>query len=980
MKKWAKFLILFLALSVLVGLLAVTVLAEGETTETGTPWQPTSSTAWAVFENEDAFINKAQPLYSSDSNTYNAGTVYGWVKSPAGTAFENADTSDLYVRLYKNVTLTGCKTTFIDSGKITFDLGGCTLSPNESIIPNSSNSVTVQVNFKNGTLNLGSDRYIRAYQRTTINFEDMENVRMKLINYVSGGSFYFKNSTVTCLDSKAFLLGVCAPETNPTISFVNSDLILNSNAFATTKDQLVVSNANNVSSAIFNIFANTASDSSNNYGWTIIFDKNSSITAPNMTGTPLFFAINQTVAKNNVGVFDGSMQAINAEGDPLAYSDANKPKIYFEDGFVFNDSKTIPTFEYYLNKTASKTDYELLTATGAADKCKIALATFERDSDGNITGYTPLEHDDYRFIKLDDGSSLATSKTPWQPEEGSTTTHAFWKDELSYIIGDDPASIPTTSKITSTQFKDQIADGNKYMVLFKNVECDSSDAIMSANATFVINCNGNELYFTVNMVIGDGVKYDLTIKNGSLKVKGNNGLRFRGTTSKLTLYDVDCDLKHLGYGSGGDFTATDCSFKLEYGLYLNNYYSNGKALTFNNCTFNFTKSNYNTVAGSVETTNWQQYFPIAINNGHATYDITLNFNDCTFDTLYDREILFVGIQESTKPTNQNAYINFNDGCKFERHLIPDETYTIQKYGVSSYVTTKAESTTDPALEICNGGYWYAVEEGGQYALYSTDKGPELAPGQFTANLMLSTNFVMNFKADPTVIGGFIADGKALNSLPYNADSTKVRYEVPVMANEAADNVFMLVGIKQKDDSVRYYPLNYSVLKYAEQIMATNDDDAKLLVSAAMEYVKAAYTFDGKTAPAFTGVTVTAATNNAKAPDITAISSLVRGAQLDLDSGFKLRFNLVADSNGTLYVDGVKYDVVNGKVGDLTYVEVDRRAYDLANAVVLSVDGASVEYGIANYANSKNVEGTSAKALANALYTYCCIAKTYNENK
>jgi hypothetical protein len=241
-----------------------------------------------------------------------------------------------------------------------------------------------------------------------------------------------------------------------------------------------------------------------------------------------------------------------------------------------------------------------------------------------------------------------------------------------------------------------------------------------------------------------------------------------------------------------------------------------------------------------------------------------------------------------------------------------------------------------------------------------------------ANLTLYTDFQLNFFANRDIIKGITLNGENLEATEFEGDD---KYTIKnITPDVAAENLQFYVYVL--DGGKEYIlPLTYSILKYSEQIMKTSDADAKALVSAAMAYVKAAYVFTEKAAPEFTGVEITAAENNESA--VTNLTSAIKGAQLNLDSGFKLRFNLKSEYSGPLVVNGATYTVNNGKVGELAYVEVNLRAYQLVNPVTVSDGKTTATYGIANYAKSSVVTAdANLKALADALYTYATYANAY----
>lgn len=274
------------------------------------------------------------------------------------------------------------------------------------------------------------------------------------------------------------------------------------------------------------------------------------------------------------------------------------------------------------------------------------------------------------------------------------------------------------------------------------------------------------------------------------------------------------------------------------------------------------------------------------------------------------------------------------------------------------------------LVNCTLGDTSAVSPSDNITINVADKKTSIGSA-LQSNLTLYTNFELNFFADPSVVKELYLGGERLVG---EAVGNKIKYTIPVSADMAAE-ALELVIIVTADGNTYAYAAEYSVIKYAEQIIASDYSDAsKQLISAAMDYVQAAYAYAGKTAPQFEGVEYDSYTAEADKPEMT---EAIKSAQLDLDSGFKLRFNITAGYTGTVVVDGVSYEVVDGAYNGITYFEVDMRAYALFNtAVEITADGVTGAYSLANYVVFANGVGGTLSDLANALYTYAAYANAY----
>ncbi len=303
---------------------------------------------------------------------------------------------------------------------------------------------------------------------------------------------------------------------------------------------------------------------------------------------------------------------------------------------------------------------------------------------------------------------------------------------------------------------------------------------------------------------------------------------------------------------------------------------------------------------------------------------------------------------------KNLEVVIEDGVRLPDYRTP----FVSQSGTASATVTGDKASAFTVLD----GYYVTA------SIPNSVKGDNLQ-----ANLTLYTDLQLNIFANPGAVTSITKDGSALEKIDYNG---KEKYTVKGITPDTAADAINLIIYVTEGESDYIIPVSYSILTYSERVIAFGDDEnAKKLVSSVMAYVKAAYAYAGKDAPAFEGVAFDSFTVSAKEATVPAA---IKGAQLDLASGFKLRFNIAEGYEGTIVVNGTSYEVVNGAYNGITYFEVNMRAYALYNTpVVITADGVTGEYSLANYVAFANVSGNAKLAtLANALYDYAAYANAY----
>ena len=209
--------------------------------------------------------------------------------------------------------------------------------------------------------------------------------------------------------------------------------------------------------------------------------------------------------------------------------------------------------------------------------------------------------------------------------------------------------------------------------------------------------------------------------------------------------------------------------------------------------------------------------------------------------------------------------------------------------------------------------------------------------------------------------------------------TYTRHEYSFAANKIAEAQSIKLG--------SYDAISVSVLDYAKALFALDDSalmsNEKTLMADALVYANAAAKFIDKAenaeitalleANAGYKSTLTAITPEEK--NITAVTSGVRAAYLDLQSQPKFVFELVDGVEVSVsYTNFRGATVTKTSVGGKIVID-DMRIFDFANEITITVGANTATYSLANYAASENID-ENTKNLCDALYTYILTAKAF----
>lgn len=268
-----------------------------------------------------------------------------------------------------------------------------------------------------------------------------------------------------------------------------------------------------------------------------------------------------------------------------------------------------------------------------------------------------------------------------------------------------------------------------------------------------------------------------------------------------------------------------------------------------------------------------------------------------------------------------------------------------------------------------------------------------------ANLTLNSDFFLNFYIpEDTALISFSVGGVKYNiseiekTVMIGGKKYYVITTDAIMPSNAAEVLTYDVTLT-KDGIVHEATLGYSILDYVEALLSTDYSVyAKELAVSAIEYVNAAYRYTGRTSSelddlreceAYIKYTPDMVECKPVGTDHSGAKDAVKSVQLNLGSTMKMRINLVDGYTGTLAVSGEYYEVVDGKVGELTYVEISLPAHRLYDEFfVFSVASGAGTYMIADYvynvvSDAKTDDKT--RELLLTFYSYLAYADRYEEH-
>ena len=266
------------------------------------------------------------------------------------------------------------------------------------------------------------------------------------------------------------------------------------------------------------------------------------------------------------------------------------------------------------------------------------------------------------------------------------------------------------------------------------------------------------------------------------------------------------------------------------------------------------------------------------------------------------------------------------------------------------------------------------------------------------NMSLQEDFNLNFFVEKKGEMTFVIDGVAVtpdtSSMPgyYKVAKTGIN---PANAGKAVK-----LEVTYNGNTLTKW---ISPIDYANNILSGenfNETEKKLMANV-VKYIDAAYVIKGyntgETISEYTAISsiyntykkyATVAVVDRQAVDLSGITDALGGAQLNLESAPKFRFNLKEDYNGEVSFtytasDGSRktatYAVVNGLCGGKSYIEIGFKAYFMTEDIEITTAKGTATYNLANYYYYEINESGTLANLINALYAYCETARIYRDS-
>ena len=910
-------------------------------------WQPDSNYSgilYAVWENEHDYKTGVAPkawyqnadstagnyttvLLNSHIGTDSNGTVYGVTGYIPG-----------FVRLYQDVEILKANGQMVtgQTQKLIIDLGGKKLTMNQGIRVGGSSAShpDASLELRNGTVDYYNGQ-LQPRQDTALKFVDLTwNINISNFIYDSGcASIDFIGSTINLNASDAYMmLQLDTAKGVKKINFIDTDII------ATKKRSYPVMQFT--------------------YGFNkdvveyaeVFFDKDSSVNVP---GIAPFFQTNRATSTDGNG----------------NYGEFKTPSIInFEMGFSATANVFSGKFyETFINHSNHKYDLN------------------------NLNNYQYVTGDDDTRLKFNivDGSETVTDWYAVGDGSGMVTlTDSF--DATPYKIIEWGRAFGTTEeRIANRTWTEAVFDeGNAGMIdgatlkFYDNAEIKSMstfydyDYTLDFNSFKVAYTNPNSLQFGMgdnsaltSNLSGAALARKIVIKNGSFEILSTwTPLQARPGTE---LYFEDLEIVAMQHilNDGGTTVVSfkNCVLKSNSG---GNVASRAIGVADVDSEYIFD----NTKLNNLKLLNF---------GGARANDVVVTVKN---GTVFDNSQVMLSMVNNTttgaaETPVKTVVLNISMDTVFT------ESYSMSKTSVSdsnNYLTVNYVDLNGETVDVSDYAMYFAGNV--EHELLGKVDGFKLAPrptvgNALLVNLTLATNFDVNFYGNEKV-EGILYNGKALESAERTIQGTaRDMYSVALPAHLAADD-FTVIVLYSDGDKTFYLPLNYSVLTYAEKLMAEEGyDDAKTLAKSAIAYVKEAYKVANAEVAEYQlpealrnfNSDVTPATAEGTLPE--ALTAAVASVQFKLESSVNLVIKIAGDyAGGTIKVNGVSYEAAAGST-----VIVPLRAKALAGDITVTAGDDSAIFTLAGYVNSEAVQGSNMEALVEALYTYASYAKTYATN-
>ena len=291
-----------------------------------------------------------------------------------------------------------------------------------------------------------------------------------------------------------------------------------------------------------------------------------------------------------------------------------------------------------------------------------------------------------------------------------------------------------------------------------------------------------------------------------------------------------------------------------------------------------------------------------------------------------------------------------------------------------------------------------VNLGGKLLALASNSGYIVENPTLKANVSMGADFNFNFYVPKSDFVSAKIDGIALptdEEITVNGETyVKIVYEgiAPATAGISKSTVFTFRSgereyiAKYSASIPKYINLVYSGSGYAEE-------RSEVLLAAIARYIKAAYTYFGKTDGVENIDALISLTAGVSVPEVdesaltavntmTSVSEAFTDATLALESTPRVRFILNPAFSGAVTVAGKNYTVEAGIALGKTYVDVSLSAKNIMSTITVKVGNKSAQFNAVSYFNylksisDTNTDAAKAIPVVEALFNYSAAASKY----
>jgi hypothetical protein len=525
----------------------------------------------------------------------------------------------------------------------------------------------------------------------------------------------------------------------------------------------------------------------------------------------------------------------------------------------------------------------------------------------------------------------------------------------------------------------------------------TSEIGKTMHVLFRDNATSTGTYANVGQILGN-VIFDL---NGYTLTQTYTSNALLNTEAKYYKGMQDCSFTFI---NGGIVLKTNLVHFAAYGA----SYAEAEGfktfnLTFNNVSFSYAE-------GASATAFLAKHSdPAAVKGKKVGYNI--EFNDCTFDV---RNAAKLSTLFNAKDTNYgsdalNCVIDLT--VRGGSILAANADVVWAEYGANGslarFEKNAAGKLTDltltPSADVIANGVESSLGEL-EFVIDSTDGGSShyvlvnktLTDIAFTpmVSITLDRDLILNVYV-PVIdqltaldFAGKTVDLTVQEQLTLNGTDYYV-IRTPLAASAAAGYLPMRATISAGNKSAtKSYA--FGVIRYAELVLAGNNDTEKALIKNVLSYVRAAYAYfgteDATAVSAIDAILGEGYDENHKHIDEgekDSVTAGFKGATLVLDATPAIRFYLTDGADASAYEFFIKDSKVNTVTGTDTngaYIEIDVYAYAMCETVTYTVRGeVGGSYHIASY-YAYAAEGGDARliALVDRMWSYFQSAREYRD--